>query len=156
MRACLLSLAILIGCGGSDDPKPDAPTGLVGLGQVCGLDQDVCPAETPRCLITETGGFNGFCSKTCIETGTFSTTTESKPQNITPPLSSGNDGCAALYSGSIGTAACAVTFSVMPALPLEPNTSYMFKAGCAIKCGAANECPAELTCNTQLGVCIAP
>jgi hypothetical protein len=145
----IATLVLVIGCG-SSEPSPDAPAGLVGLGQICGLGTDPCPSDTPRCLLTEGGtSFNGFCSKTCIDNGTFMTDADAKPQNVTPPLSSGDGACTAIYAGTIGTGACVATVDVMPALPLQPNTSYTFKAACVVKCAADGACPTGLACNAQ-------
>lgn len=158
-----LVLCALIGCGddGGDPPATvdagaDGGDGLVGLGQLCGSNQEVCPQEAPRCLLREGGGTVGFCSQLCVTDGTFETDAEAEVQNVTPPLSSGDDTCASLYSGQVGTTSCGATLDVEPELPLEPNTSYTFNAGCVIECGTDDACPGELTCDGDLGYCVSP
>ena len=139
------ALVLVLGCGGDDSDMASEP-----LGQICGLNDEACSPEAPRCLVTEgSSSLTGFCSATCVDSGTFMTDAQANPQNVTPPLRSGDAVCQALYSGSIGTAACIATFDVMPPLPLQANTAYTFRAGCVIQCGAANECPEGLTCNSR-------
>lgn len=156
----LFILVIGTGCGGKSDDDDTTPPDagqppLTGLGQFCGVNGEPCPSQTPACL-TFGSSFNGFCTKSCLESGTLTTDADARPQTYNPELSTGDSVCTPLYSGSIGTSACAVLYDVTPAPPWQPNTTYQVKAACAIKCSADKKCPGNLTCNAGSGNCIAP
>lgn len=158
-RILIIAAMWAAGCGAPGagaDGGVDA--GLKGLGQLCGLNNPECPTEAPRCLVMGSGSsLTGVCSKLCVESGTFDTDAQSQPDNISPALSTGNDTCAALYTGTVGNSECRATLDVIPAdEPLKPNAQYTFKAGCVIRCGALNACPGNLKCDPELKYCLAP
>jgi len=167
--AATLSTAIaslVAGCGdddGGDDDDGDsavdaAPIGgdLEGLGALCGPNEEVCPEETPRCvLIEEEASLTGFCSALCVIEGNFQTNAQSQIEQIDPALTTGDASCTAVYTG-VFNARCGAVLDIVPALPLQPSTLYTFNAGCVLDCGPGGLCPGDLTCDATRGYCVAP
>jgi hypothetical protein len=158
---------LTLACGGDDDSggmpdarvfldaAPDAPpAGLSGLGQSCS-QENPCPTNAPVCIqlgLPGGGTTNAFCTAICLENGTGMTNAQGQfaAGSITPAP---NDApCAAAFTGTVGTPACAVITSTTPMHnPLMANTQYtQIAAGCAIVCGAGNACPNGTTCTGGL------
>jgi hypothetical protein len=160
MRAISLSLMVgLLACGGGDDTPPDAaidaPTALMGLGELCNPMAVACstPAETPACLGS---GTTGFCTNLCADTASFMTDAMANPvvTSFMPDPSTLDAQCAAIYHGTVGTGICGFPYNRMPTGALQPNTTYSLQWICAIQCGANNTCPTGLTCNAQVQLCL--
>jgi len=136
-----------------DAPIDAAPT--AGLGKACvaammGAD---CPANAPRC-VGFTGAGGTYCSPLCVTAGTGVGGAMGQFASVTPAPS--DTICSGAFTGTIGTARCVgVLSNYMPAGAITMGTNYTnVNMTCAIQCGAANACPAGLTANTGLGVCI--
>jgi hypothetical protein len=167
--ACSLALGLLgsvAACGSSSTPnKVDAavvhldtgvtvdapPSTLTGLGQKCGTGMPACPANAPGCL-TSGAGAVGFCSAICHAGAMFKTDAAKTPGMFTDTTAD-NPKCAAIFTGTVGTAECTEIVNVKPAPPLVANTTYTFDAACGIVCGAGNTCPGGLTCDTTTMLC---
>jgi hypothetical protein len=172
----VVSMAVgLAACGGGDDggsgeidapsidavgtgvdAGPDAAAGLTGLGQLCvgamgGAD---CPSTANGCLTF--GGAMGICTKACVASAMFTTNAQSQPGPLSPDPATQDAMCTAIYTGTVGTAACAIPANQMPSGALMPNTTYTVVVACGIRCGANNACPSGLTCNAQSMLCTPP
>ena len=143
------------GSGGSD--AGGSASGLTGLGHACGSAADCAGQGSANgCLTYGAGAAKGICTELCLGSGSFMTNGSGQPGAETPNPTMNNATCAAIYSGSAGTASCSAIVNLMPAPvnnQLAPNTTYTFAAACEIACGTGNTCPAGLTCNTQTMVC---
>jgi hypothetical protein len=158
----LLSSIALVACGddgGSsgpdakvfqDAPTPDAPVGLTGLGKRCvvAMQGADCPMAAPGCLSFAAGATMGICTNVCQMNTTFTTNAQSVPGPLTPDPALQNGKCTAIYSATVGTAACDTPVNITPAPPFQPNTNYTTLMVCGITCGAGNTCAGGLTCNT--------
>jgi hypothetical protein len=139
--------------GGGIDAAVDAAAGLMGLGQPCvvAMQGADCPTTANGCLSFAQGATMGICTKICVNSATFMTNAQSQPGPLTPDPATQNAMCTAIYTGTVGTAVCAVPVNRMPAGALGPNMTYTVAVTCGIQCGSGNACPSGLTCNAQLG-----
>ncbi len=157
----MFAVSMFAACGGDDGdggtpdappivvdaPMIDAPAMLMGLGQRCSASMP-CPTSAPNCLSTA-GATVGFCSQVCVTGGsaTSSATGTLPLASITPAPN--NAACTAAFSGTVGTAICALRTAITPNdNPLVANKAYTgIELHCAIACGTGNTCPTGLTCS---------
>ncbi len=174
LAAVSLTLGACGGGGGDDDdgtaidssidsPSADAgidgSTALTGLGQPCvaAMQGADCPANANGCLTFTANATMGVCTKVCVQSATFMTNAQNQPGPLTPDPAAQNAMCTAIYTGTVGTAVCAVPVNRTPTGALAPNTTYTVVVTCGIQCGTGNTCPGNLTCNTGLGnICTPP
>jgi hypothetical protein len=168
----LVFVCALVACGNSksnngvDAPKQfedakvfmDAPPGLMGLGQKCGMGLPACPANAPDCIGLALGnGMNStqFCTPACDMNATAKTNATGQfPANgFTPPPS--NMACSSAFTGTAGTPLCGVLLAYTPMdTPPKPNKTYTgISLGCVVACGMGNACPTSMTCNTTVMLC---
>ena len=153
------AVASVVACGGDDgghhpDAKvykdapaaPDAPPGLMGLGQQCGSGLPACPSNVSACIGPQ-GAATGICTAICDMNG--SGTTDGSGvlllTAITPAPN--NTTCTSAFSGTVGTAACDLLLAITPAdNPLHPSTTYTgIQLDCGIVAGSGMACPGNLT-----------
>ena len=152
------SAAMVVACGNSSPthpdarvfkdgpPAPDAPAGLMGLGQQCGSGLPSCPTAVSACIGPQ-GAATGICTAVCDMNG--SGTTNGSGQllltAITPPPN--NTTCTGAFTGTVGTAACNLLLAITPAdSPLMANKLYTgIQLDCGIVAGSGNACPGNLT-----------
>jgi hypothetical protein len=122
------------------------------LGQPCvvAMSGADCPTTEYGCLSFGATATMGICSLKCVSAGAITTDAQGEI-----PLTAAQEAtCTGAFAGTVGTAACAVVLSTVPAEnPLIANKMYTVDIACGIVCGTGNTCPSGLTCSTADGLC---
>jgi hypothetical protein len=168
--------ATIVACGGNSTPKKvDAKVfldgkvfldssgggGLMGLGQKCGSGLAACPTNAADCIGAQ--GTTSWCTPICDMNATGKTGSDGRfpasgSGSITPAPS--DSACSAVFTGTVGTPACAAILASTPAYTGQLNTAFTgIQMDCFVLCGTGSgtgPCPTGMTCATTgnfAGIC---